>query len=175
MAGGGPTRRAGKQRRPRLTDAERRQITDDIAAGELSRNDIAKKYGRSGSTIGAIAEAAGLSFDRAKTEKATAARLADLEARKAELAAALLEDAEQLRTMLWAPAMTHHWHQGRMHAAFLPQPTYADQQRILTATAIAIDKIEVLLPAGESDDGRSDIAALREAMEARRAERRRKR
>lgn len=48
-----------------------------------------------------IATAEGLSFDREKTKAATAAKVADTKARRAELSGLLLDDAFKLRERLW--------------------------------------------------------------------------
>jgi len=92
-------------RRP-VTDAERDQVRAMHADG-ASRNAIARALGRSPSTITAIADELGLSFNRERTAAATAAKQADNRARRAQLAAALLDDVERLRAQLFAPTTVY--------------------------------------------------------------------
>ena len=67
-----------------VTDAERARVAELHAEG-LSRAAIARKVGRSPTTVGRIAEAAGLSFDGTKTAAATARKQLDNRSRRAAL------------------------------------------------------------------------------------------
>lgn len=91
--------RASRARR-RVTDAERRRVAELHAQG-LSRGAIARELGRSGDTIGRIADKLGLTWDRSKTAVAVKAKQADNRARRAELSRLLLDDAHRLRERLW--------------------------------------------------------------------------
>jgi hypothetical protein len=62
-----------------VTDTERDQIRTLHARG-LSRNEIAKQLGRSVGTVTAHCKAMSLPFDRAATQSATEARVADMRA-----------------------------------------------------------------------------------------------
>ena len=76
-----------------ITEEERAAIIEAVRGG-MSRNDAARQFERSPSTISKIAHAAGLNFDRSKTAAATKAKQADNRARRAELAPIFLEKAE---------------------------------------------------------------------------------
>lgn len=77
-----------------FTDDERARILQAVKAGK-GRNEIAREHNRSPSSISKIAHAAGLNFDRSKTEVATKAKQADNRARRAELAPRFLDKAEE--------------------------------------------------------------------------------
>lgn len=84
-----------RARRP-VTDAERARVAELHAQG-LSRGAIARDLGRSADTVGRIAAAANLPFDRAQTKKATEAKQVDNRARRA----VLIEEAyEQARAVI---------------------------------------------------------------------------
>ncbi|MGH3584839.1 MAG: helix-turn-helix domain-containing protein [Pseudonocardia sp.] len=77
-----------------VTDETREQVRQLHAQG-LSRNEIARQFGRSGRTISLIAKDLGLTFDRAaETEVATRVRQADNKARRAGIIASLYDIAE---------------------------------------------------------------------------------
>lgn len=89
-----------------ITGAKRRAVVDDITAGELGRNAIAKKHGLSGSTVSGIAKAEGLEFrGRSQVAAATTARKVDLAAVRAELIAG---DYEYLRKIQRDRISTSH-------------------------------------------------------------------
>ena len=67
-----------------VTDLDRQRVRELHAQGK-TRNDIARDLGRSSSTITGIARHLGLAFDRAATQAATAARVADAKARRANV------------------------------------------------------------------------------------------
>lgn len=122
-----------------ITDEERHRVRELHAAG-LNRNAIAKELGRSGSTISKIAERLGLSFDRTAVKAATEARVADAKARRAQLMNELLDDAERLRSQLFAPTTIHSFG-GKDHtynSRSVDQPLFKDQRDIMQATNTAI-------------------------------------
>ena len=86
-----------------------------LHAAGVSRNDIAQEIGRSPSTVTGIARGLGLSFNRAATAAATAAKVADARDRRAQFALALLADAERLRSQLWAPCKAFIFRQQGQH------------------------------------------------------------
>lgn len=125
-----------------ISDDERRRIRELHAAG-LGRNDIAREMDRSGSTISKIATELGLSFERGpEVEAATAARVADAKARRAELMNRLLDDATRLRAQIWEP---HEYidHGGRdfTEARWTQdEPSPADKLKLMQAATIAVDR-----------------------------------
>jgi hypothetical protein len=76
-----------------VTEEELTRIREMHAVG-FSRNQIARELGRSNRTITIHANAMGLEFDRTGTEKATAARRADLAERRANIISDLYDIAE---------------------------------------------------------------------------------
>jgi hypothetical protein len=123
------------------TDTDDTQLRALHADGK-TLHAIAGIMGRSKSTVSREAKRLGLPWDRANTAAATEAKVADARARRANLQLGLLEDAEKLRTQVWAPTMafnfggkdnTYNEHQ-------LDQPTFADQLKIMQAVGIAVDR-----------------------------------
>lgn len=154
-----------------LTDDERAEIVELIEQG-LSRNEIALRVERSPGSITNVARDAGLSFDRAATQQATAARAADTAARMTQLASDLADDAERLRLQLFAPcverkAMTVS--AGRESGSYVEivdvprdQPTFSEQARIMVAVGIAVDKVHAISDQSRGDDDLSDVARFDE-------------
>ena len=117
--------------------------------------------------------------------EATAEERRTLDQRRRDLADALMGDCERLRELLWKPATVHHWgteserdrNVVTTRTVFceheIPQPTYADQQKIMTAVAIGVDKVQLLT--GEATartetttaDLRSRVAEINEATRQR--------
>lgn len=154
-----------------ITAADRRTVRELHAAGK-SRNQIARELKRSPSTVSKIAAAFDppLMFDRAEqVEAATRVRTADLAARRAALALALQDDAERLRTQLWAPT-THGEFAGRegeWHETHLDRPRFGDQRAIVASVQTAVGTSLRLAPAegGENaEEVRSMLGALGEAL-----------
>jgi hypothetical protein len=83
-----------------VTDAERERIRELHAQG-VSAKKIADQIGRPQSTVSRTAAQMGISFDRSKMAAAHAARRADAEERRRNLAEQLLDDAEKLRGRMW--------------------------------------------------------------------------
>lgn len=122
-----------------ITDTERDRVRELHGQG-LGRNEIAAQLGRSAATVTKIAKALGLTFDRRATQAATAAKVADARARRAQLMHELLDDAQKLRAQLWQPAMV--WSFGGKDNTFaqrqVERPSFADQRQIMTAVSTAI-------------------------------------
>ncbi|MFI6814445.1 helix-turn-helix domain-containing protein [Nonomuraea sp. NPDC050328] len=152
-----------------LSDAERQQIRDLHAAGH-GCNAIARELGRDRSTISHHAKAMGLSFDRAQTRAATAARVDDAKARRAQLALDLLGDAERLRKQLWEPCTLHSFggRDNSYNSAEVDEPPFRDKRDILGAVAVAVDKHAKLIDIdhGGAEDGRGMLGALAAGLKA---------
>ncbi|WP_432194731.1 helix-turn-helix domain-containing protein [Streptomyces sp. bgisy027] len=154
-----------------ITDQDRRRVRE-LHAQDKSRNEIAREINRSPSTVSKIAAAFDppLSFDRApQVEAATRVRTADLAARRAALASALQDDAERLRTQLWAPTVHGEFagREGEWHETPLPQPRFGDQRAIIASVQTAVGTSLRLAPAEGGDDAgqvRSMLGALGEAL-----------
>jgi hypothetical protein len=140
-----------------MTQAERDRVAELHAAGK-SRAAIARELKRSPSTVGRVAEALGLSWDRTATAAATEARQVDLAARRAQLAATLLDDAFRLREKLYAPVIVYDFtKEGDFVTGELPSPPMADLRNIMTTVAIAIDKHLALIKADAEQGGGAEV------------------
>lgn len=130
------------------------------AAGK-TRNQIGREIGRSPSTVSKLADKLGLSFDRGPTAAATAAKTADLAARRVALAERLHDDAERLREQLWAPCTIGQFGGKDNTWAQIdkPRPPFADQRQIMSAVSIAVDKSTKLAPP-KDDNGATEVGAL---------------
>lgn len=130
---------------PKPLDPETREaIRADVEAGELSRAAIGRKHGVSGWTVGNIAKQAGIDdpFSREKTKNATRARVADNASRRAELATAMLDDVEFLRSMYrqeWTKTVVVPGVGERRVEADTAEIA-AGLQRLVTAVGITMDK-----------------------------------
>ncbi|MGW4411175.1 hypothetical protein ACWEJ6_44590 [Nonomuraea sp. NPDC004702] len=90
---------------PRLTDEKRSAILDDIRAGTKSRGQIARDHNVSTTTVSNLAKADGIEepFSRERTQKATAAAVADSASERAAIALETLKGARAaLQQMLAA-------------------------------------------------------------------------
>lgn len=153
-----------------VTEETREEVRRLHAEG-LSRNEIARRLGRSGRTISIISAELGLSYDRAATEAATKARMADLAERRSILAEELQGDAERLTAQLWQPAVVFAF--GGKDNTFekrnVPEPP-ADAKKNLMATAgIAIDRSLKLCPPtndGGAAEARSMLGQLMTGLKA---------
>lgn len=130
---------------PRLRRwTEDTELRDLHAAGH-TLGDIARRLGRSRSTISHHAKRLGLVWDRAgtRTAAATAAKIADARTRRANLATQLLDDAERLRAQLWAPTIVFNFGGAENTYAerTLTEPTFADKLKVMQAVGIAVDRV----------------------------------
>lgn len=124
--------------------------------------EASRMTGITAGTLRQWAHRSGVTVTRAEqTRAAVEAAVLTREARRAQMADKLLEDAERLRQQLWSPAKVHHWGTTSERSRdgttvtstefmehTIDQPVYSDQRQIMTAMAIAVDKSFVL--AGDS-------------------------
>lgn len=76
-----------------------------------------------------------------QTRAATETLAAKSAARRAELAARLLEDAERLRARLWQPCVVSNFGKDNTLAtATIPEPSPRDKLSLITAAAVCCDK-----------------------------------
>jgi hypothetical protein len=147
-----------------ITDTERDQVRQLHAAGR-GRNEIALELDRSAGIITKIARELGLSFDRAATQAATAAKVADAKARRSRLMLDLLNDAEKLRQQLFAPCKVHAFggKDNTFAQARLDRPPFRDQRDIVQAVSVAVNaSLRLDLHDGDPgvEEARSMIGAL---------------
>lgn len=151
---------------PKPLDPEKREAIEDAIRQGHTRNQIARDHGVSGSTVTNVAkrmEARGdlgdaPAFDRSATKRATELREVDQAAERARLRGLLLEDAHKLRAQLWTPCVMHNFggKDNTHNSVDLPQPTFEQQAKIMTAVGIAVDKIVRL---DSANDGAEQQAA----------------
>lgn len=131
----------------------------------ISRNEVARRMGRSAYSVTKMAHSRGLTFDRTKTRAATEAMVADAAARRAALAEALLNDAERLRRELFSPTLAFNFggKDNTYEEREIPQPTPADQLKIVQAVATAAKSHLELVKydqGDEADTAKSILAGL---------------
>lgn len=133
---------------PAVPENERARILDDIRAGQLSRNAIARKHKRSVSTVTNIAKAAGNAdaFDRSHTENATRARRTDLAAARSELAERWMRVANDVLDQLGQPYTVWAFagKDGVWRERTLPRPPAPELRNLIVSAATATDKHLVL-------------------------------
>lgn len=153
---------------PRISDAKRAAIADDIRAGGTCRG-IATKHSVSADSVRRIAAAENIPdpFVRTATESATRARVADLAAMRAQLAADLLADTQRLRQRAWESYQIVQNTKDGPVVVDLERPPLRDVQAAYTSIAIAADK-SAMLVRQDSDGGvehaRGVIGALADAL-----------
>lgn len=139
----------------RIPDAKRARIAGDIRAGQMSRNDIARKYRVAAATVGNIAAEEGIAdaFDRTHTIKGARAKQADNKMRRAQLAMDLLEDAQRLRTRAWEPYQVVVGTPDGAEIVELKLPPLPDARAAYTSIGICSDKSIAIEKHDTSDDG----------------------
>lgn len=147
-----------------ITQAERDRVAKLHAAG-LGRNEIARNIRRNVASVTKIANELGLSFDRSATRAATAAKVFDAKARRAQLMQDLIADAEKLRAEIWQPCeYVDHGGKDFDEARWtLPTPTAADKLKLMQAARTALDgslRIEVHDADGGAGESNSMLDAL---------------
>lgn len=143
-----------------IPEDKRADILDDIRNGGTTRG-IAQRHGVSDFTVRQVAKENGLSdaFSRENTEKATRARTADLAARRAELKASLLDDAEALRQRAWSEYTYYERGATGPEQVTLGLPPLAEVRQAYTALGIAVDK-SVALDKHDGDSGADDARSM---------------
>ncbi len=143
----------------RLSEQTKAEVVSLCRQG-VTRNEIARRLKVSAASVSGIVkrerERTGneaLSFDRSKVASATEARKVDLAARRAELAAALLDDVTRLRGELFAQTVVFSFG-GRDNTyaeRTVDEPPHADKLKLMQAVGAAIDR-HLKLDAHDSDE-----------------------
>jgi hypothetical protein len=139
----------------RIPDAKRAKVAADIRAGQMSRNEIARKYRISPASVGNIAAEEGITdaFDRTHTIKGAHAKAADNKMRRAQLASDLLDDAQRLRKRAWEPYEVVASTPDGAEVVQLALPPLPDARAAYTAIGICSDKSIAIEKHDISDDG----------------------
>lgn len=127
----------------RLSDDDIAKIREMAAAGK-GRNEIAREVGCSYASVTKWAKREGDDevFVRGPgVIAATAAKVADAKARRADLQLKLLEDAERLRQQLFKPAFAFNFggKENTFESKTIPEPTFADKRNIVQAVTTAVN------------------------------------
>jgi hypothetical protein len=123
-----------------LTDGELDRLRQMHSTG-ASRNQIAAALGRSGSTITSHAQRLGLTFERGtEVAAATAAKVMDAKARRAQLQLDLLAKAERLLSQIDQPTLAFNFggKENTYEQKTIPEPTFADKRNIIQAVSVAV-------------------------------------
>jgi transposase-like protein len=148
----------------RIPDETREAIADELREGKASVRAIATKHGVAASTVSRIADTIGVEpAQRAMTENARQANIADYAERRARIRAQLAVDAEEEQRRLWAPVTIGKFggKDGDWSQVDLPEPPPDVRRDIWTNLAIAVDKMAVM---DRADQGTSEAAGLVEEL-----------
>lgn len=140
-----------------------------LHAEGLGRNAIAREIGCNPSCISRTAHYLGLTFDRTSTQEATAARLADLEERRVDLAIQFHDIAEESLERLYEPTTVFSFggKDNNYNEHTFDEAPVAERQKLVTAAAIAVDKSLKLAPPAAGSDlagAKSMLGSLGEAL-----------
>ena len=145
-----------------LPDGKRKAILADLEAGK-ARNQIAREHEVGAGTVTRLAQANGIALDRAKTEIATRAQMADVRSRRAQIAAELLEDIPRLRRRAWSPYQHVVTGPEGSEVITLPLPPLGEVRNAYAAIGIAMDKH---LACERLDIGQQAMAAVDQWLDA---------
>lgn len=124
--------------------SKRTAIIADIRAGEKSCRQIASDHGVSPATVSGIAKDEGLNgaFERSATKRATAAKVADMRARRAEVSRKFLEKADELLDRMDARHLAFNFggKDNTFAEEWLDRPPPAELRNLIVSAAVAFDK-----------------------------------
>lgn len=164
-----------KQKSRTVTPDERESIVRDMRAG-MARNELAKKYGRSGQTISAIAKAEGHDFlaelaetTRLKLARATETFKANSAERRAELAAYGLQRAQELLDEMNEPCQVFNWDKdGNFDTQTLARPPHETRVKMMQGYRWALQTaVDVSRHDEKGDVGMSQLEGWLKAMTGR--------
>ena len=155
-----------------VTDEERDEMLADMREG-MSRNAIARKFGRATGTVTDVAQEYGHQFDRSQTELARAARALDVKDAQERMAKMFLERGiEALEAMdgryeitQWSPPS--EFHSGEFVTTSV-EPSPGDLRQYMTTAAIGMQRARELLSSGVNDDqvaAKNLLTGLRDGLD----------
>lgn len=145
---------------------ECQRIASAIRAGG-KRNEVARQFGRSVSTVTKIAKEIGYDFDRSETKQATVARAVDIRASMASLAQKLATTAHTLHDELYQPTLVYAFggRENDYNEHLLARPDAKTRRELLTSIAIAVDKVRVIEQFQETgSSGRAAVVRLVDSL-----------
>ena len=155
---------------PPVTDEDRRSVAQLHDQG-LSRNDIALELGCSGRTISRIwtEHTPPPTFERTRTAAATAAKVADGAARRAQLKLDALDSAGKLMSQMFAPTVVYNFggKENDYNERAVEEPPFRDKRDIATAIKALADtalKLAEYDKATGNEDEKSMLTDLRRAL-----------
>jgi len=126
------------------TEAQKQRVLDVVA--ERGQSAAAAELDIPKGTVSGWASRANVRApDNERTKAATIARKASCAERRAELAEALLIDAERLRRQFWEPYEMHSFGRDGFQTATLPEPDSRAKRELAVALAVCCDKSIALL------------------------------
>jgi hypothetical protein len=152
-------------RKPRPVTEETYDAVRVLHAEGHGRNEIARRLSRSPRTVSVIAAELNLAFDRTMTEEATRARMADLNALRAQLAVDLTHDAMRLSGAMWEPAVVYSFggKDNEYAEQAVDEPPADAKKNLMAAAGMAIDRSLRLVPPADdqgADRARSMVGQL---------------
>ena len=108
----------------------------------VGRNEAARRLNKSVTAVYRASNRLGLHWNRERTSKAVAAHQEDLKARRADLASALLDDAERMRVQLFEPYTVYAvgGRDGHFNSEELEEMPPSEKRALLNAIGTALDK-----------------------------------
>jgi hypothetical protein len=160
---------------PRIPAETRDAVITAIRAGTKSRNQIARDHDISVGSVTNIAKAAGMTdaFDRSETAKATRAAVEDNRARRARIAAELLDDVDRFRERAWSKYTYYERGSDGPELVSLDLPPLKEAKEAYVAIGISLQRHAELekLDADRGDEGArsmlGDLATALKQMAAR--------
>lgn len=147
--------------------AELREQFRELHALGYGRNRLARELGIAPVQVSRGAEAMGLTFDRAKIQAATEARMADIAERRSILAEDLLADAEKLRAQMWQETTVYSFggKDNTYEDHTFDEAPAAEKRALMSTAGMAIDRSLKLVPPTEqqgpgTDDAKSMLGKL---------------
>lgn len=129
----------------RVTEPGDKERVLELYNQGLSQRDIGRETGLARLTIRTIVKEAGGQFNQAMTAEATAARLKQLEALRAELAEELLFAAIDLHRRAWEPHEYYERTADQLIPVTLPLPNMRDQRDIYASIETTIRTYKALM------------------------------
>lgn len=141
----------------------------ELHALGMGRNEISREMGITNSVISRTAAHLGLTFDRSKIRAASEARAADLEERRSLIAEQFMEIAEDSLRRIYQPTTVYAFggKDNEYNEHTFTEAPNADRKALITAAAIAVDKVLKLVPPTEAsglDSAKSMLGSLGEAL-----------